>query len=90
MLHDKTMAGQPVSLAGTDVLPGFFAGKYNMIMAGNYVATQIDEQAPDGFEWMMLPLLKGTSQAQPSNPQTLQRGPAGQAHRRPCSSSSTS
>jgi hypothetical protein len=55
--------GQLVSLSGTDVLPGFFAGKYRMIMAGNYVATQINEKAPEGFQWTMLPLLKGTGQA---------------------------
>ena len=71
MLDDKTMAATSVSLSGSDVLPGFFGGKYKMIMAGNYVATQIAEKAPEGFEWTMLPLLKGTSQAQLSNPQTL-------------------
>ena len=71
MLDDKSMAASSISLSGTEVLPGFFAGKYKMIMAGNYVATQINEKAPDGFEWTMLPLLKGTSQAQLSNPQTL-------------------
>ena len=79
MLDDKSMAASSISLSGTEVLPGFFAGKYKMIMAGNYVATQIDEKAPDGFEWTMLPLLKGTSQAQLSNPQTRQRGPAERA-----------
>ena len=71
MLEDKSMAASSVSLSGTDVLPGFFAGKYKMVMAGNYVATQINDKAPEGFEWTMLPLLKGTSQAQLSNPQTL-------------------
>ncbi len=71
MLQNKSMASTSVSLSGSDVLPGFFAGKYKMIMAGNYVATQIEEKAPSGFEWTMLPLLKGTSQHQLSNPQTL-------------------
>jgi ABC-type glycerol-3-phosphate transport system substrate-binding protein len=71
MLDDKSMAASSISLSGSEVLPGFFAGKYKMIMAGNYVATQINEKQPSGFEWTMLPLLKGTSQAQLSNPQTL-------------------
>ncbi len=71
MLDEKTMASSSISLSGADVLPGFFGGKYAMVMAGNYVATQIAEKAPKDFEWTMLPLLKGTSQAQLSNPQTL-------------------
>lgn len=71
MLDDKSMAASSVSLSGSDVLPGFFGGKYKMVMAGNYVATQIDQKAPSGFEWTMLPLLKGSSQHQLSNPQTL-------------------
>ncbi|NNG34219.1 sugar ABC transporter substrate-binding protein [Nakamurella sp. DB0629] len=71
MLQDKSMAADSTSLSGTDTLKGFYAGKYAMVMAGNYVATQIQEEAPDGFNWTMLPLLKGTNQHQASNPQTL-------------------
>ncbi len=71
MLDDKTMAGTSVSMGGTDTLPGFYAGKYALVMAGNYVATQISSEAPSGFNWTMLPLLKGTTQNQASNPQTL-------------------
>lgn len=71
MLADKSMAVDSVSLSGTDVLPGFFGGKYAMVMAGNYVATQIADKAPEGFDWTMLPLLEGTSQHQAANPQTL-------------------
>lgn len=71
MLADGSMAKDSVSLSGTDVLAGFFGGKYAMVMAGNYVATQISEKAPQGFSWAMLPLLKGTNQHQAANPQTL-------------------
>ena len=46
-------------------------GKYGLVMAGNYVAAQIDSKAPAGFNWTMLPLLKGTSQNQAASPQTL-------------------
>ena len=40
---DKSL--DPVSLtqSGTDVLPGFFGGKYAMYVGGNYVAQQITE-----------------------------------------------
>ncbi len=71
MLDDKSMAATSVSLPGSDTLPGFYAGKYALVMAGNYLATQIDTAAPKTFNWTMLPLLKGTSQNQAGDPQTL-------------------
>ncbi len=64
----------PVSLtqSGSDVLPGFFDGKYAMYVAGNYVAQQITESAPEGFNWAVLPPLAGTAGAvQAANPQTM-------------------
>lgn len=63
----------PTSLtqSGGDVLPGFYAGKYAMMVAGSYVAQQIQEQAPEKFEWAVLPTLAGTSTAQPASAQTL-------------------
>ena len=33
---DKSIAPTTVGMSGTDVLPGFFAGKYAMIVGGNY------------------------------------------------------
>ncbi|MEO7060559.1 MAG: sugar ABC transporter substrate-binding protein [Lapillicoccus sp.] len=71
MLDAKVMAPTSVSQGGSDVLPGFFAGKYGLIMAGNYVETQIEQKAPKGFNWTMLPLLKGVNQNQAAGPQTL-------------------
>jgi ABC-type glycerol-3-phosphate transport system substrate-binding protein len=67
---DKSLAPQTVGMAGTDVLPGFFGGKYAMIVGGNYLAQQMVQQAPKGFQWEMLPLLKGDSQQQMADPQT--------------------
>jgi ABC-type glycerol-3-phosphate transport system substrate-binding protein len=68
---DKSLSPTTLGQSGPDILPGFFAGKYAMIVGGNYVAQQMVEQAPAGFEWAMLPLLKGDTQAQSANPQTL-------------------
>jgi len=68
---DKSIAPATVGMGGGDVLPGFFAGKYAMIVGGNYEAQQMSEQAPKGFQWVMLPLLKGTSQNQTADPQTI-------------------
>ena len=75
-IHDMAYTDKsldPVSLTqgGGDVIPGFFAGKYAMIVGGNYLRQNMVEQAPSGFQWAMLPLLKGDSAAQNANPQTL-------------------
>ena len=68
---DKSLAPATVGMSGSDVLPGFFAGKYAMIVGGNYASQQMSEQAPKGFQWVMLPMLKGDSQNQAADPQTL-------------------
>nr|WP_296069442.1 sugar ABC transporter substrate-binding protein [uncultured Actinoplanes sp.] len=68
---DKSMAPGTVAMNGSEVLPGFFAGKYAMIIAGNYTSQAMTTDAPKGFRWAMLPMLKGTSQAQAADPQTL-------------------
>ncbi|MGC4938114.1 ABC transporter substrate-binding protein [Kribbella sp. DT2] len=68
---DKSIDPTSMTQSGSDVLPGFFGGKYAMVVAGNYTAQQIVEQAPKGFQWEVLPPLKGTSEKQAANPQTL-------------------
>lgn len=64
----------PVSLtqSGSDTLPGFYGGDFAMIVGGNFVAQQITESAPEGFNWAVLPPLAGSAGAnQVANPQTL-------------------
>jgi multiple sugar transport system substrate-binding protein len=68
---DKSIEPTSLTQSGSDVLPGFFAGKYAMVVGGNYAAQQLVEQAPKGFQWEVLPPLKGTSTKQAANPQTL-------------------
>lgn len=68
---DKSIDEASVGLGGGDILPGFFGGKYAMIVGGNYQTQQMIAEAPDGFDWMMLPPLKGKTQAQAANPQTI-------------------
>lgn len=73
MAHED-LSLDPVSLtqSGSDVLPGFFDGKYAMYVAGNYVAQQLVESAPEDFDWAVLPPLAGTAgPAQGANPQTM-------------------
>jgi multiple sugar transport system substrate-binding protein len=64
----------PVSLtqSGSDVLPGFLGGKYAMYIGGNFLAQQITESAPEGFNWTVLPPLAGDEgPVQAANPQTM-------------------
>ncbi len=68
---DKSLNTTSLTQSGSDVLPGFFAGKYAMIVAGNFTAQQLVEQAPKGFTWEVLPPLMGGSTQQAANPQTL-------------------
>jgi multiple sugar transport system substrate-binding protein len=68
---DKSVDPAGVGLSGSAVLPAFFAGKCAMTIQGNYQAQGMIEQAPKGFNWAMFPPLKGKTQAQAANPQTL-------------------
>jgi multiple sugar transport system substrate-binding protein len=75
-IHDmiyvqKSAAPDAVGMGGTDPLPGFFAGKYAMLPGGVYLRQQMVEQAPAGFDWVTIPPIKGLSQNQAANPQTL-------------------
>ena len=76
-IHDMAYVDKsldPVSLtqSGGDVLPGFFGGTYAMYVGGNYIAQQITETGPEGFNWTVLPLLEGSAGThQAANPQTL-------------------
>ena len=52
--------------------PGFYGGDYAMYVGGNFIAQQLVESAPEGFDWVVLPPLAGTEGAnQAANPQTL-------------------
>lgn len=68
--QDKSIAPSTVTESGSDVLPGFLGGKYAMIVGGNYLSQQILQDEPSGFQWTMLPLLKGDTQDQMADPQT--------------------
>jgi len=68
---DKSLDPVSLSQSGADVIPGFFAGKYAMIVGGNYIRQNMVEQAPPDFQWAMLSLLRGDTQTQNANPQTL-------------------
>jgi ABC-type glycerol-3-phosphate transport system substrate-binding protein len=68
---DGSIAPDTIGASGSDNLAVFLAGTCAMFVGGNFYAQQLTASAPEGFEWVMLPLLKGDTQAQNANPQTL-------------------
>jgi len=69
---DKSIDPSSLTIsAGASVAP-FIAGKTAMLLMGSYAAADLDIAAKEkGFNWTVLPLLKGTSQGQGANPQTF-------------------
>lgn len=68
---DKSIAPTSMTLSGSDVVPGFFAGKYAMTVQGSYVAQQMVQDAPKDLNWTVLPPLSAEAATQAANPQTL-------------------
>jgi ABC-type glycerol-3-phosphate transport system substrate-binding protein len=69
---DKSIDPASLTMTGAGPVPGFLSGKYAMIFAASYVASDLDVAAKAaGFNWTALPLLKGSSNQQGANPQTL-------------------
>jgi len=69
---DKSASPDGIGQSGTDLLPGFYAGKYAMLPGlGVWARQQIIESAPKDFKWGILPPLKGENQNQGTSTQTL-------------------
>ncbi len=70
---DRSAPATTLGSGGSDTLPGFFAGTYAMVPLGFSYRQQIEQQAPDGFDWQVLPAPAGAdgSLTQGVSPQTL-------------------
>jgi ABC-type glycerol-3-phosphate transport system substrate-binding protein len=68
---DGSIDPDTIGASGSDNLAVFLSGRCAMFVGGNFYAQQLTASAPEGFDWVMLPLLKGDTQAQNANPQTL-------------------
>ncbi|MFC7302909.1 ABC transporter substrate-binding protein [Streptomyces monticola] len=69
---DKSASSSTLGMGGSDTLPGFFGGKYAMVPLGFSYRQQIAQQAPDGFDWQVLPAPAGADGLkQGVSPQTL-------------------
>ncbi|WP_434598679.1 ABC transporter substrate-binding protein [Streptomyces sp. A5-4] len=69
---DGSASSSTLGMGGSDTLPGFFGGKYAMVPLGFSFRQQIVQQAPEGFDWKVLPAPAGSDGlAQGVSPQTL-------------------
>lgn len=68
---DKSLDPTSLTQSGSDVLASFYGGTIAMTVQGSFQATNIANDAPEGFNWTVLPPLEGTEGAlQSANPQT--------------------
>ncbi|MFJ1809366.1 MULTISPECIES: ABC transporter substrate-binding protein [unclassified Streptomyces] len=69
---DHSASSTTLGSGGSDTLPGFFGGRYAMVPLGFSYRQQIVQQAPEGFDWQVLPAPAGADGlAQGVSPQTL-------------------
>ncbi|WP_405912056.1 sugar ABC transporter substrate-binding protein [Streptomyces sp. NBC_00963] len=72
--QDHTAPKSSLGMGGSDTLPGFFAGKYAMVPLNFSFRQQVQQQAPKGFGWTVLPMPAGSGPRGSSQgvvPQTL-------------------
>src|SRR5690606_3585433 len=72
MAHtDNTVLPVTLTQSGSETLASFYAGQVAMTIQGSYQAANIANDAPEGFDWVVLPPLEGPDGAeQAANPQT--------------------
>ncbi|MFJ2554273.1 MULTISPECIES: extracellular solute-binding protein [unclassified Streptomyces] len=63
VVADRSASGATLGMGGSDTLPGLFGGKYAMVPLGFSYRQQIIQQAPEGFEWTVLPAPAGDGAA---------------------------
>ncbi|MDQ1015384.1 ABC transporter substrate-binding protein [Streptomyces afghaniensis] len=69
---DRSASPTTLGSGGSDTLPGFFGGRYAMVLLGFSYRQQIVQQAPKGFAWQVLPAPAGAGGlTQGVSPQTL-------------------
>ncbi|GGZ26754.1 ABC transporter substrate-binding protein [Streptomyces poonensis] len=69
---DRSASGSTLGMGGSDTLPGFFGGRYAMVPLGFSYRQQVVQQAPEGFDWQVLPAPAGADGlTQGVSPQTL-------------------
>lgn len=69
---DKSVSPASVGESGAGMIPGFFSGRYAMLVGiGSWGRQQIVENAPEDFKWGVMPPLKAKTQMYGASTQTL-------------------
>ncbi len=69
---DKSTSPSSVGQTGAGMIPGFFSGRYAMLIGiGAWGRQQLVENAPPHFKWGVMPPLKATTQIFGASAQTL-------------------
>jgi len=72
LYYDHSAAPAGVGQSGASLIPGFFSGKYAMLVGiGAWARQQLVENAPAGFRWGVIPPLKAVTQNSGISAQTL-------------------
>jgi len=72
LFTDKTMSPSGVGKSGAEMIPGFLAGNYAMVIGiGSWARQQIVENAGPDFNWSVMPPIKEITQNMGVNNQTL-------------------
>jgi len=73
MLHnDKSVSPASIGETGAGMIPGFFSGRYAMLVGiGSWARQQLVENAPQNFRWGVMPPLKAKTQMYGASTQTL-------------------
>jgi ABC-type glycerol-3-phosphate transport system substrate-binding protein len=72
LFKDKTASPSGAGESGAGMIPGFFSGRYAMLVGiGAWGRQQVVENAPKGFRWGVMPPLKAKTQAYGASTQTL-------------------
>lgn len=72
LYRDKSISPYSIGETGAGMIPGFFTGKYAMMVGiGSWARQQIVENAPHGFRWGVMPPLKAKTQNYGASTQTL-------------------
>ncbi len=69
---DKSVSPASVGETGAGMIPGFFSGRYAMLVGiGSWGRQQLVENAPKEFRWGVMPPLKALTQTYGASTQTL-------------------
>jgi ABC-type glycerol-3-phosphate transport system substrate-binding protein len=72
LYKSKTVSPASTGESGAEMIPGFFSGKYAMLVGiGSWGRQQIVENCPKNFSWGVMPPIKAQSQKYGASTQTL-------------------